>query len=186
MNWEINLKNFKKGKRLNKGGFGVVYEARSKIPDENKKYKIYAAKILDCGDDEEQCNKLIEREVGIMMCVNHPTIIKFIGYSKLDFHNENNLTIIMELAKNGSLSDVLKSIQQNDGPSNYTNTTRQIILIGISRGMKYLHDLNIIHRDLKAGNILLDDDFYPHIADFGMSKFYEVGHSYSQSLFGGT
>ena len=129
---------------------------------------------------------MINREVNIMMYTKHPTIIKFIGYSKIYFHDENNIAIIMELAKNGSLREVLRQIQQNDGPNNYTNTTRQIILVGIARGMKYLHNRNIIHRDIKPENILLDENLQPHITDFGLSKFFEVGHSKSQTKFGGT
>ena len=80
-----------------------------------------------------------------MICVKHPTLIKFIGYSKKDFLDESNVTIIMELAKNGSLNDVIESIMKSRGPADYTNTSRQIILVGVARGMKYLHDRNIIH-----------------------------------------
>ena len=121
------------------------------------------------------------------MNIKHPTIIKFVGYSKKDFLNEKNITLIMDYAKNGSLCNVIKKIQENCKLNDlYTNTSRQIILIGIARGMKYLHDRNIIHRDLKLDNILLDDDFHPLITDFGMSKFFETGHTYSQSQYGGT
>ena len=179
--YKIDLNNYQKGKRISKGGFGIVYQVRNKETG-----NLYAAKIIDCGDDQEQCNKLIDREVLIMMSINHPTLAKLIGYSKVDFQGESNITLIMELAPNGSLLDVIQKIQVNDGPHDYTNTTRQINLIGISRGMKYLHDRYIIHRDLKAGNILLDANFYPLITDFGMAKFIEFGHSYSQSQNGGT
>ena len=72
---------------------------------------------------------------------------------------------------------LLKKIQEYNGPKDYTNTSRQIILVGVARGMKYLHDRNIIHRDLKTDNILLDEDFHPRITDFGLSKFFETGHS---------
>lgn len=61
-----------------------------------------------------------------------------------------------------------------------------MILIGVARGMKYLYDRNIIHRDLKPGNILLNSNFQPLLTDFGMAKYFEVGHSHSQSQFGRT
>lgn len=70
--------------------------------------------------------------------------------------------------------------------SKYDNTTRQKILIGIARGMIYLHKNYIIHRDLKPGNILLDDDFNPHITDFGLSKVHVTGRSQNQTQALGT
>ena len=181
INYQIDLKKFKKGKRINKGGFGTIYSI-----EEIETGKQYAAKVIDCGDDEEQCKKMIDREIGIMMYANHPTIIKLIGFSLQDFLEENNITIIMDLANNGSLADILQKIEHGDCPNDYTNTTRQIILVGVARGMKYLHDRNIIHRDVKAGNILIGDNYYPLITDFGMSKVFDVGHSKSQSQCGGT
>ena len=179
--YQIDINKYRKGKRINKGGFGTVYEAIDKATK-----KVYAAKIIDCGDNSEQCQKMIPREIDIMIRTKHPTIIKFYGYSLIDFHGENNVTIIMEYATNKSLKNVLEKIQGNDGPKNYTNTTRQIILLGVSRGMKYLHEINIIHRDLKPDNILLNDEFQPLITDFGFSKVFEPGHSFSQSQNCGT
>lgn len=170
---EISLKNFKKIRKINHGGFGVVYEV------ENKSGERFAAKVLNCGDDDEECNNIIKREVSVMMSANHPTIIKFFGYSKYNFSGEKNVTIIMELANKGSLSELLKKIQQSTLSDLYSNTNRQIILAGVACGMKYLHNINIIHRDLKPGNILLDDNYYPRISDFGMSKNFNNGHSYS-------
>lgn len=179
--FNIDIKKYKKGKKIKRGGFGSVYYVTN-IETGSE----YAAKVIDCCDDQEQLNKIFDREVKIMMNINHPTLVKLIGYSTVDFHDEQNMTLIMELAVNGSLQDVIEKIQANFGPHDYTNTSRQIILIGIARGMKYLHDRYIIHRDLKAGNVLLNDNFYPLITDFGMSKIMEVSHTYNQSIYGGT
>lgn len=77
---------------------------------------LYAAKVIDCDNNEEQFKKLIDREIGIMMLVNNPTIIIQIGYSFIDFQEENNITIIMNFAQNGSLADILKNIQNAFGP----------------------------------------------------------------------
>ena len=92
--YEIDLKKFIKGKRINKGGFGIVYQIQSKETN-----NIYAAKVIDCGDDEEQCNKIIDREVSIMMSLKHPTITTLVGYSKRDFLDENNITIVPKFLK---------------------------------------------------------------------------------------
>lgn len=159
------------------GAFGAVYKIK-----ELETGKLYAAKIIKNPQKEEFLN----REIGILMLANHPTIIKFIGFSLRDFFNRDNVVLIMELAEKGSLSEVLKQIQAENIPKDYTDTIRQIILIGVARGMKYLHDRNIIHRDLKPENVLLDSEYHPLITDFGMSKFFQSGDSNCQSISAGT
>lgn len=174
----IDIKRFKiVNEKSREGGFGLVY-----IIQDIQTEKIYAAKIINRVINEECLN----REIGILMFANHPTIVKFIGFSLRDFHDRANTTIIMQLAEKGSLSDVLEQIQSDNIPEDYTNTIRQIILIGVSRGMKYLHDRDIIHRDLKPGNVLLNDEYQPLITDFGLSKFLQYDHSKSQSNSVGT
>lgn len=63
---------------------------------------------------------MIDWEIGIMMTINHPTLIKFFGIT--DFDDEPNVTIIMELAKKGSLADLIKKVQLAQAPIEYTNT----------------------------------------------------------------
>ena len=79
----MKLRNFK---RI------FVYQVQEK-----KSGGLYAAKIINCDGDEDKCDEIVKREVSIIMYTKHPTIIKFIGYLKIDFHEENNITIIMEI-----------------------------------------------------------------------------------------
>ena len=72
----------------------------------------------------------------------------------------------MDYMKEGSLASLIEKELKSLCPSNYDNTKRQIILVGIARGMMLLHNKHIIHRDLKPENILLDSDFHPRITDF--------------------
>ena len=133
--------------------------------------KEYAAKVLNDEGDAPLDHQMIYREIGIMIQCQHPTIIKFIGYSLVDIYNQNNVTIFMQYGEKNSLFDFLSQIRRNNANGQYNNTIGQIILVGIARGMMYLHQCQIVHRDLKPGNILLDENYEPHITDFGLSKF---------------
>ena len=179
--FRINIKDYKILKQLQSGGYGTVYSVQN-----IKTSNIYAAKVLNTHSDEAQYKKMIDREIGIMILCQHPTIIKFIGFSTYDFNEQKNITIFMELAKRGSLAEFLQKVQKGIIEELYDNTKKQIILVGIARGMMFLHQHQIIHRDLKPGNILLDKELHPLITDFGLSKFNEASNSVSQSQQCGT
>ncbi|KAK8850271.1 hypothetical protein M9Y10_018399 [Tritrichomonas musculus] len=177
----VDIKNFKIEHQIQSGGFGSIFSVQN-----IKTGDILAAKIINKQKDESQYKKMINREIGIMIRCQHPTIIKFVGYSLKDFNDQANVTIFMDLAKKGSLSDYLEKVRKGLSDILFDNTVRQIILIGISYGMMYLHHRHIIHRDLKPGNVLLDDNLHPIITDFGLSKFNENNYSFDQSQQCGT
>ncbi|KAK8883959.1 hypothetical protein M9Y10_043061 [Tritrichomonas musculus] len=136
----VDIKDYKIIQRLGAGGFSSVYSVQNLKTGENM-----AAKVLNLNNNEEKCKQMINREIGIMIRCQHPTIVRFIGFSIKDFHNENNITILMEYAAKGSLSIFLQKVQNGLLDETYNNTNRQIILIGIARGMMYLHQHQIIH-----------------------------------------
>lgn len=105
--YEVDLKNYKVKKRINNGADGVVYLVENVLNKEQ-----YAAKVIFCSGREEEYDNVLNREVEIMMNTNHATLVQFIGFSKVDFTSEKNVTIIMELSKNGSLKDVLTKLKK--------------------------------------------------------------------------
>lgn len=102
----VDIKNYKIQHQIQKGGFGSIYSVRNVQTGE-----IFAAKIINMHVNESQYKKMVNREIGIMIRCQHPTIVKFIGYSFKDFNDENNVTILMELVKNGSLLDHIQKVR---------------------------------------------------------------------------
>ena len=172
----FRVEDYKVVRSINRGGFGEINLVRN-----NENGEEYAAKTNYI--DTESSNKIfILREVRILIQIQHPTIVRFRGFSYRDFDNKKNITILMDYMKDGSLADLIEKEMRSLCPSDYNNTKRQIILIGIARGMMILHSRHVIHRDLKPENILLDENFYPHITDFGLSKFFDPQHSMNQTI----
>ena len=159
----IDEKNFTFNEEFKEGSYGSVY----KVINKKTKEKL-AAKVIKI--ENEEIKETINQEIGIMLNFQHPTIIKFKGFSISDIPNK--VTIFMDLIEKGSLDGFLKRLRSGLLTESYDNTNRQIILIGIARGMMYLHQHQIIHRDLKPDNILLDNQLHPIIIDFGLSKFF--------------
>lgn len=154
--------------RIGAGGFSQVYL----IEDENKQQ--FAAKVsdseLNAKIKDYQSTVMLFREISLMSLMNHPSILKFIGYSPTDFNGNPHPTIITELAINKSLFDMIETEKSGSPPAEWNDTTKLIIIYGIASGMSYLHSNQIIHRDLKTKNILLNEFFHPLISDFGLSK----------------
>ena len=152
----INLKNYTKKEYVGSGKYSKVFRIMNIKTNKN-----FAAKI------SFQINGNVFSEVNIMQKLNHPSILKFIGYSPVNFKNDKDPTIITEYAENGSLQNII-----DKAPNKIImNSTRRLIIIyGIVAGMAYLHEHSILHNDLKPSNVLLDEKFYPKISDFGLAQ----------------
>lgn len=145
------------------GSFGKVFKVKHKETNQ-----IYAAKIpinkLETYSEQELLN--MSREVSIMSKINHPSVLKFIGFNNKSFNKKPKPVIITEYALNGSLNDFISRCEKNI----FNPTHKLIIIYGIASGMSYLHSHEILHRDLKPENILIDENYLPKISDFGLSK----------------
>ena len=130
----VDINNYEIIQKIGLGGFGSVYSAKNLKTNETT-----AAKVINLKEGDENSKIMINREIGIMARCKHPTIVKFKGFSLNDFHNEKNITIFMEYMAKGSLTSFLQKVKKSLLDEAYDNTNRQIILIGIARGMMYLH-----------------------------------------------
>ena len=126
----------------------------------NKNY--YAVKILEVEDD----TNFLE-EINLINQLNYPTLLHLEGITLT-----NPKYIITSYCPNDNIQTYIDKAFKGNQDSIWTLAEKMIILLGTSFGMKYLHSNNIMHRDFKPQNILLDEKYYPIICDFGMSKVF--------------
>ncbi|EFC47949.1 NPK1-related protein kinase [Naegleria gruberi] len=153
---------WRKGGLLGKGAYGEVYKGLNVNTGQ-----WMAVKIIDLSATSEKEKSLVEKqilnEVNLMSDLRHDNIVRYLG---AEFNRKRTrLFIYIELVDGGSLSEILKNVGKLD-ESVVRQYTRQILF-----GLKYLHDKNIIHRDIKGGNILIETKSGTiKLADFGHSK----------------
>ncbi|KAL1833102.1 hypothetical protein ACET3Z_002753 [Daucus carota] len=154
---ETATNNFRESDILGVGGFGCVYKG---LLENN----VYAAVKRLNGESPDSIREF-QTEVDLLSKIRHPNIISLLGYS---IHGDTRL-IVYELMENGSLETQLH------GPSHGSALTwycRIKIALDTARGLEYLHEHckpQVIHRDLKSSNILLDSNYNSKLSDFGLA-----------------
>lgn len=118
--------------------------------------------------------------------LRHPNIVKILGFCSSGVDR----VLIYEFIERGSLDQWLYDEEQETsfGRLPLSWDTRKKIVRGIANGLAYLHGLDtpIIHRDIKASNVLLDKDFEAHISDFGLARQIQEAHSHVSTQVAGT
>ena len=154
-----SIKDFEILKFLGSGGFGMVTLCLDKKTQELRAIKMllkYKIKLLNISEEN------VINEKNILKRANHPNIIKMFD----SFQDKHFFYLSMEYVEGGTLKDILKKYKRLDIQA------VQFYSCKILEALKYLHqELNIIYRDLKLENILIDKDGNPKICDFGLSKF---------------
>lgn len=163
----LDLNKFQKKNLIGEGSFGIVY----KVLDIKNKI-IFAAKVskaeINYEIEDDMIN--ISREVSVISKINHPSILKFIGFSPFNFKGQMRPVIVTEYASGGTLQSILDLERNCCSKPGWDITKKLINLYGLASSLQYLHSHDIIHRDLCPSNVLLDDSLYPKLADFGLSK----------------
>lgn len=142
------------GKKLGKGGFAVCFEGKSKRSSEVLALKVVKAKV-----EQKKMMEKFRTELQIHAKMHHPNIVEFLRA----FTIEDHTYVVLELCPNGSLTEMVKARSCLSLPE-----VRRY-MIQICGGVKYLHKRSVIHRDLKMGNIFIDQRMNLKIGDFGLA-----------------
>ncbi|CAN1335344.1 Probable LRR receptor-like serine/threonine-protein kinase At1g53430, partial [Linum perenne] len=167
--------NFDPTNKIGEGGFGPVYKGM--LSDGG----VIAVKQLS--SKSKQGNREFVNEIGMISALQHPNLVKLYGCCI----EGNQLLLVYEYLENNSLARAL--FGHREGKLMLDWQTRKKILLGIAKGLYYLHEesrLKIVHRDIKATNVLLDKDLNAKISDFGLAKLDEEENTHISTRIAGT
>ncbi|XP_027150677.1 putative receptor-like protein kinase At4g00960 isoform X1 [Coffea eugenioides] len=168
-------KNFHRSNKLGEGGFGPVY--KGKLDDGRE----IAVKKLS--QSSRQGKKEFMNEAKLLARVQHRNVVNLLGYCA---HGPEKL-LVYEFVANESLDKLL--FIESSGRDALDWNRRHDIILGVAKGLLYLHEdahSCIIHRDIKASNILLDDKYLPKIADFGLARLFNEDGTHVNTRAAGT
>ncbi|KAF7840693.1 cysteine-rich receptor-like protein kinase 10 [Senna tora] len=159
---EAATNKFSLDNKLGEGGFGEVYKGILSSGQE------IAVKRLS--QSSGQGSEEFKNEVVVVAKLQHRHLVRLLGFC---LEGEEKI-LVYEYVPNKSLDYILFDPERQ---RELDWTRRYKIIAGVARGIQYLHEdsrLRIIHRDLKASNVLLDGDMNPKISDFGMARIFGV------------
>lgn len=168
----LEIPGFVAEKELGRGGFGAVYQAKRKKDGAQVAIKV----MLSQADATEDAVLRFKREMEVNRQLDHPNIVRFIESGS----HAGAFYFVMELCDGGSLMDVFS---KNRGPL----TPEQLMPHALKalEGLAFAHSKGFVHRDLKPGNILIHKGV-ARVADFGMSKSFQLAGLSGMSMTGNT
>nr|POE69661.1 leaf rust 10 disease-resistance locus receptor-like protein kinase-like 1.2 [Quercus suber] len=151
--------NFDSAKELGDGGFGTVYYGKLRDGRQVAVKRLY----------EHNCKRVEQfmNEVEILTRLRHPNLVSLYGCTS---RTSRELLLVYEYIPNGTVADHLHGDLAKPGALPFP--TRMKIAVETATALAYLHASDIIHRDVKTNNILLDNNFLVKVADFGLSRLF--------------
>ncbi|KAG9140642.1 hypothetical protein Leryth_006845 [Lithospermum erythrorhizon] len=153
--------------KIGEGGFGSVYKGTIKPVDGKGDPIVVAIKKLN--KDGYQGHKQWVAEVQFLGVLEHPNLVKLIGYCAVDGERGIQRLLVYEFMPNKSLEDHLF----NRAYPSLSWQTRLQIVLGAAEGLTYLHEgieTQVIYRDFKSSNVLLDENLKSKLSDFGLAR----------------
>jgi len=156
--WTIPKDHLTLKNEIGKGAFGTVYKADYLGID------VAVKTISQGGQNADPMEKIFaQREIAVLKSCRHPNVVAFIGL--VENEEEEGLQIVLEYLSKGDLGHFLL---ENPEPISWIRKVK--IALDVACGMAYIHSRNIIFRDLKSENLLLDDTGKTKICDFGFAR----------------
>ncbi|KVH93462.1 Protein kinase, ATP binding site-containing protein [Cynara cardunculus var. scolymus] len=155
-----NTRNWQKGDFLGRGSYGTVYEGYN---EHGFFFAVKEVSLLDEGSKGKQSIVQLEQEISLLSQFQHENIVRYLGSDTMVFQDDGKLYIFLELVTKGSLANLYRKYHLGD--SQVSAYTKQIL-----SGLNYLHERNVVHRDIKCANILVDVSGSVKLADFGLAK----------------
>ena len=155
VNGDVATRKYTKGRFLGKGGFARVYEIVN-----NDTGKRYAGKIVQKSSlTKSRAKQKLMSEIKIHRSLRHENIVGFEHF----FEDGENVYILLEMCENQTMSELMKRRKR------LTDLEIRCYANQILSAMKYLHSHRVIHRDLKIGNIFLNEKMQIKLGDFGLA-----------------
>ncbi|GAB4861017.1 hypothetical protein Ancab_036179 [Ancistrocladus abbreviatus] len=158
---EVATNNFDDSNRLGDGGFGTVYHGILVDGREVAIKRLY--------ENNSKRVQQFRNEIQILTRLRHKNLVTLYGCTS---HYSHELLLVYEYIANGTVADHLHGDRAKQGALQWP--TRLRIAIETASALMYLHASDIIHRDIKTNNILLDEKFSVKVADFGMSRLFPL------------
>jgi NIMA (never in mitosis gene a)-related kinase len=166
------MENFEILEKLGEGSYSTVYKVKRKLDDQI--YALKKVKLLNL-NEKEKTNSLNEVRILASVKSNH-----VISYKEAFFdEKDSTLGIVMEFADNGDLYK--KIVEYKKKKIYFEEIDIWKIFIQLVKGLKALHDLQILHRDLKSANVFLFKDGHAKLGDLNVSKVAKRGLGYTQT-----
>lgn len=164
------MRRYSRGRFLGKGGFAKCFE----ITDLESK-QVFAGKIVPKALILKQHQReKMSSEIAIHKSLNHPNVVGFHGF----FEDDDFVFVVLELCRRRSLLELHKRRKA------VTEPEARYFMMQLLKGVQYLHNNRIIHRDLKLGNIFLNDEMDLKIGDFGLATKIEFDGERKKTLCG--
>src|SRR6266496_2558976 len=163
--WQLG--NYEILEQIGCGGMGVIYRARQR----HSRRIVAVKRVLSYRADSEGALQRFRREAQAVASLDHPNILPIYEVSE----SEDGLPFFsMKFAENGSLHENVASLR-------YEPRKCVQLMAKVARAVEYAHSRGVLHRDIKPGNILLNDRGEPLVSDFGLAKMLD-GNDLTRSL----